>query len=172
MNTGPSGGTRSSRKAPGSFSPDDIDEDDDADYEIPRGPKSGATGGFWSWFTSAAAGAKDGQPNPQSSTFADDQFGRAFEDMLHDDLADGEGENKKPNGRFWALTGTLAGATLGFIIANVPGAAAGGAAGNRLGNLRDVKGQSVYSTFQELPQSEKSKLLSELAAKLFAGAIS
>ena len=92
--------------------------------------------------------------------------------MLHEDLADGEGENAKPNGRFWALTGTLAGATLGFIIANVPGAAAGGAAGNRLGHLRDVKGQSVYKTFQELPQNEKGKLLSELAAKIFAGAIS
>ena len=92
--------------------------------------------------------------------------------MLHEDLADGEGENKKPNSRFWAISGTLAGATLGFIIANVPGAAAGGAAGNRLGHLRDVKGQSVYATFQQLPQNEKSKLLSELAAKIFAGAIS
>jgi hypothetical protein len=111
-------------------------------------------------------------PNPQSSTFADDQFGQAFEDMLHDDLSEGEEGNRRPNSRFWAIAGTLAGATLGFIIANVPGAAAGGAAGNRLGHLRDVKGQSVYKTFQELPQDEKSKLLSELAAKIFQGAIS
>ena len=168
MNTGPR--TRSQRTAPGTFTPDDVDDDDEADYEIPRGPASGAAGSFWSWFM--GTGDKDAGPNPQSSTFADDQFGRAFEDMLHEDLADGEGENARPNKRFWAIAGTLAGATLGFIIANVPGAAAGGAAGNRLGHLRDAKGQSVYTTFQELPQNEKSKLLSELAAKIFAGAIS
>ena len=92
--------------------------------------------------------------------------------MLHNDLSSDEDGTAKPNSRFWAIVGTLSGAGLGFIIANVPGAAAGGAAGNRLGNIRDQKGQSVYKTFQELPQGEKSKLLSELAAKLFAGAIS
>jgi hypothetical protein len=58
-----------------------------------------------------------------------------------------------------------------FIIANFPGAIAGAVAGNRLGAVRDAKGKSVYSVFQEMPQSDKAKLLSELAAKLFATAV-
>lgn len=60
---------------------------------------------------------------------------------------------------------------MGFIIANFPGALAGAVAGNRLGAVRDAKGKSVYSVFQELPQGDKAKLLSELAAKVFATAV-
>ncbi|KAL8702121.1 MAG: hypothetical protein Q9224_000170, partial [Gallowayella concinna] len=45
-------------------------------------------------------------------------------------------------------------------------ALAGAVAGNRLGAVRDARGKSVYSVFQELPQGDKAKLLSELAAKV------
>ena len=44
-------------------------------------------------------------------------------------------------------------------------------AGNRVGAIRDARGKSVYSVFQELPQSDKAKLLSELAAKVFSHAV-
>ena len=44
-------------------------------------------------------------------------------------------------------------------------------AGNRLGSVRDAKGKSVYSVFQELPQQDKARLLSQLAAKVFAHAV-
>ena len=144
--------------------------DDDAEEEIPR-PSAGAgtgpgVGSFFNWF---------GGGNKQSSdpdATADQQFGTVFEEMMNEDLTDREGESRQPNGRFWAIAGTLSGAVLGFIMANVPGAAAGGTIGNRMGALRDKHGQPVYKTFQQLPQSERSKLLTELAAKLFAGALS
>ena len=44
-------------------------------------------------------------------------------------------------------------------------------AGNRLGAIRDARGRSVFSVFQELPQGDKARLLSELAAKVFAQAV-
>ena len=83
-----------------------------------------------------------------------------------------EGENSHPNGKFWAIVGAVSGGALGFIMANAPGAIAGAVAGNRLGSVRDTKGKSVYSVFQELDQPAKMRLLSELASKVFAHAIS
>ena len=47
----------------------------------------------------------------------------------------------------------------------------GAVAGNRVGAIRDARGKSVYSVFQELPQADKAKLLSELAAKVFSHAV-
>jgi diphthamide biosynthesis protein 4 len=41
-----------------------------------------------------------------------------------------------------------------------------------LGAVRDKRGKSVYSVYQELEQPEKMRLLSELASKVFAHAIS
>ena len=82
-----------------------------------------------------------------------------------------EGEEAKPTGKFWAMVGGLSGGAMGFIVANFPGAVGGAVAGNRLGAVRDAKGKSVYSVFQELPQGDKAKLLSELAAKVFATAV-
>ena len=83
-----------------------------------------------------------------------------------------EGADAKPTGKFWSLVGGLSGGAMGFIVANVPGALAGAVAGNRLGAVRDAKGKSVYSVFQTLPQGDKARLLSELASKVFATAVS
>ena len=83
-----------------------------------------------------------------------------------------EGREAKPTSKFWSLVGGLSGGAMGFIIANFTGAVAGAVAGNRLGAIRDARGKSVYTVFQELPQSDKSKLLSELATKVFATALS
>lgn len=155
----------------GSYTP--FDDDDDADEEdIPRPKKSAPAGmgGLASMFFSWAFGGKGGEADAEET--ANNQFGRAFEEMMNDDLTDGEGEARKPNGRFWAIAGTLSGVVLGFIMANVPGATVGGAVGNRLGTMRDTHGQAVYKTFQQLPQGERSRLLTELATKLFAGALS
>lgn len=60
---------------------------------------------------------------------------------------------------------------MGFIVANLPGMVAGAVAGNRLGAVRDAKGKSVYQVFSDLPQGDKARLLSELAAKVFAHAV-
>lgn len=83
-----------------------------------------------------------------------------------------EGERAQPTGKFWSLVGGLSGGAMGFIVANFPGAVAGAVAGNRLGAIRDSKGKSVYEVFKELPQSDKAKLLGDLATKIFAHAVS
>lgn len=82
-----------------------------------------------------------------------------------------EGPKAQPTGKFWSLVGGLSGGAMGFIVANFPGAIVGAVAGNRLGAVRDAKGKSVYSVFQELPASDKARLLSQLAAKVFAQAV-
>lgn len=82
-----------------------------------------------------------------------------------------EGRDNHPTGRFWGMLGGASGGALGFIVANVPGLVAGAVAGNRLGAVRDAKGKSVYSVFQDLPQDDKSRLLSQLAAKVFSHAV-
>lgn len=58
--------------------------------------------------------------------------------------------------RFYILPPTyLITPGIGFIIANVPGAMLGAFAGNRLGSIRDAKGKSVASVFNELGGSQK-----------------
>jgi DnaJ-class molecular chaperone len=130
-------------------------------------PSTGGAGGFpWSAF--GFGGGKASQK--EEAKFSEEQFGGVFEEMLREEgLA--EGADAKPTGKFWSLVGGLSGGAMGFIIANFPGALAGAVAGNRLGAVRDAKGKSVYSVFQELPQGDKAKLLSELAAKVFATAV-
>ncbi|KAK5101454.1 hypothetical protein LTR70_000818 [Exophiala xenobiotica] len=117
-----------------------------------------------------------GQSNTQEDKFSKEQFGSVFEEMMRDaDLAEeeGEGANRqtKPNGRFWAIVGAASGFGLGVIIGNITGGIAGAAAGAKLGGIRDKKGKSVYSVYQELPQGDKARLLTELATKLFSSAI-
>ena len=103
--------------------------------------------------------------------FSNQQFGGVFEEMLREEGM-AEGSEARPTTKFWSVVGGLSGGAMGFIVANVPGAIAGAVAGNRLGAIRDSRGKSVYSVFQELPQGDKAKLLSELAAKVFAHAVS
>ncbi|KAL8908858.1 MAG: hypothetical protein Q9207_000584 [Kuettlingeria erythrocarpa] len=139
-------------------------DSDPEEEEIPRPNGPGASGFPWSAF---GFGAKNEQ---EEEKFSNEQFGSVFEEMLRDEgLA--EGQEAKPTGKFWSLVGGLSGGAMGFIVANFPGALAGAVAGNRLGAVRDARGKSVYSVFQELPQGDKAKLLSELAAKVFAHAI-
>jgi len=134
---------------------------EDVEEEIPR------KGGFpWSAF---GFGAK-AESEKEEEQFSNEQFGGVFEEMLREEgLA--EGAEAKPTGKFWSLVGGLSGGAMGFIVANFPGAIAGAVAGNRLGAIRDAKGKSVYAVFQELPQGDKARLLSELAAKVFATAV-
>jgi len=83
-----------------------------------------------------------------------------------------EGDNNHPTGKFWSIVGAVSGGAMGFIVANAPGAIAGAVAGNRLGAVRDTRGKSVYSVYQELDQPAKMRLLGDLAQKVFAHAIS
>ena len=132
-----------------------------ADEEVPRPPP-----GAFAW-SSFFGGAGSERAEEQR---ADAQFGSAFEEMLREEgLA--EGRAATPTRRFWALVGGVSGGAMGFIVANFAGAVAGAVAGNRLGAIRDARGKSVYAVFQELPQAEKARLLSDLAAKVLAQAV-
>lgn len=145
--------------------PDPAESFDD-DEEIPAAGGA-APGGFpWSSFF----GSK--KPTAQEeATFSDEQFGNVFEEMLREEGM-AEGREARPTSKFWSIVGGLSGGAMGFIVANFPGAVAGAVAGNRLGAVRDAKGKSVYAVFQELPQGDKAKMLSDLAAKVFAHAVS
>lgn len=94
-----------------------------------------------------------------------------FEEMLREEGMPASGA-ETAEGYFWSIVGGLSGGAIGFIVANFPGALAGAVAGNRLGAVRDKKGKSVYEVFQELPQEDKAKLLSRLAAKVLQSAVS
>lgn len=144
------------------------DNASEADEEIPRPPPSTGAGGF-PWGAFGFGGGKASEKEEQK--FSNEQFGGVFEEMLRDEgLA--EGQDARPTGKFWSMVGGLSGGAMGFIVANFPGAIAGAVAGNRLGAVRDARGKSVYSVFQELPQGDKSKLLTELATKVFTTALS
>lgn len=147
---GATGGT-----APGAFTDDD---------DIPNmGAGANAGGQGQSWWQSFGFGTAN-REQAESAQFAD-----VFEEMLREEgLADDAAQG---TGKFWSMIGGLSGAAMGFIIANVPGLVAGAVAGNRLGAVRDTKGKSVYAVFQELPQQDKARLLSQLAAKVFAHAV-
>ncbi|ROV94619.1 hypothetical protein VPNG_09180 [Cytospora leucostoma] len=126
----------------------------------------------WNFFTGGNKQQQQQQQQQQGNArqnAENEQFGDVFEEMLREEgLADNNGT---ANSRFWGLLGGASGASLGFIVANVPGLVAGAVAGNRLGAIRDAKGKSVYDVFQELPQSDRAKLLSQLAAKVFSHAV-
>ncbi|KAF2112447.1 DnaJ domain-containing protein [Lophiotrema nucula] len=139
--------------------------DSEFEEEIPRQ----APGGFpWSAFGFGSAPA--GETEETHNRFSNEQFGGAFEEMLREEGM-AEGERASPTGKFWSVVGGLSGGAMGFIVANFPGMVAGAVAGNRLGAVRDAKGKSVYAVFQELPQADKARMLSDLAAKVFAHAV-
>lgn len=135
-------------------------QEEAAEEEVPRG---GAGGFPWSTF---GFGTSDREQRDN------EQFGSVFEEMLREEgLAEEDGARTRPTSRFWSVVGGVSGGALGFIVANVPGALAGALAGNRLGAIRDAKGKSVYEVFLELPQSDRARLLSELAAKIFQSTV-
>jgi curved DNA-binding protein CbpA len=172
---GPSSGTRAKTskdntpkgKGKKTSVPDGYDSDEWTEFSFPAGSDSAhSMPGGWNWDSSTF------YSDPDSSSH---QFQNAFEEMLRDqnmatDPTD-DMPHAQPTGRFWALVGGASGGTLGFIIGNLPGAVAGAVAGNRLGAIRDTRGKSVYEVFQELPAAERTRVLGELAAKVFAHAV-
>jgi hypothetical protein len=135
-----------------------------AEHDIPRPEGSSSMPGAFNWKSFFGS-----QPSEEQSRHSNEQWRSAYEEMMSDEgLADAGGQ---PTSKFWSIVGGLSGGALGFIVANFPGAAAGAVAGNRLGAVRDSKGKSVYEVFQELPPADKARLLSDLAAKVFAHAV-
>jgi len=138
------------------------------EYDAARSYGFGFGGGFpWSAFGFGGNAKTEGDAN----RYSNEQFGSVFEEMMNEEGM-AEGENNSPTKTFWSIVGGASGGAMGFIVANMPGAVAGAVAGNRLGAIRDKKGKSVYTVFNELEQPDKMRLLSELASKVFAHAIS
>ncbi|KAL1793417.1 hypothetical protein ACET3X_008399 [Alternaria dauci] len=154
-----------------SFTGSTATPDEEFDEGIPN--NAGAGGGFAQGFPWSAFGfgsAPAGNTEESHNRFSEEQFGGIFEEMLREEgMAD---QDAHPTGKFWSIVGGLSGGAMGFIVANFPGMVAGAVAGNRLGAVRDTKGKSVYAVFQEMPQADKARLLSGLAAKVFANVVS
>ncbi|KAK8203078.1 dnaJ chaperone-like protein [Phyllosticta capitalensis] len=152
--------------------------DSDPEEEIPQpntssqqGQQAGAGFGSFPWSSFFGSGA-NANPNtgPTPDARSNEQFGNVFEEMLREEGM-AEGERAQPTGKFWSMVGGLSGGAMGFIIANFAGAVAGVVAGSKLGAVRDARGKSVYAVFQELPQADKARMLSDLASKVFAHAV-
>ncbi|KAK0748332.1 hypothetical protein B0T21DRAFT_20779 [Apiosordaria backusii] len=126
----------------------------------------------WNFFTGQNQGQNQGtgQHNPDEARHQteNEQFADVFEEMLREEGMADPSHNNRPTGKFWGTLGGISGGALGFIMANVSGMVAGAVAGNRLGAVRDAKGKSVYAVFQELPQADRARLLSQLAAKVLS----
>lgn len=121
---------------------------------------------FASAFTGAGASSATGPPppNPGAQPDADGVFANVFEELLRPEV-----ERVVP---WWSWIGALGGASLGFIIANLPGLLAGAVAGNRLGAIRDAKGKSVAVVFSQLGGDQKAEILRGLAMKVLGTAFS
>jgi len=134
-------------------------------YDATRPSQGGGSGG---------GGFFGGTSQSRQEGWGEDQFSDIFEEMMRDEglAEDSEGSRVIPNSKFWGILGGISGGVMGFIVANVPGLLAGAVAGNRLGAIRDTQGKSVYEVFKDLPQSDRAKLLSDLAAKVLAHAVS
>ncbi|KAL8366950.1 hypothetical protein RB595_009142 [Gaeumannomyces hyphopodioides] len=118
----------------------------------------------WNYFTGGQQQQDGGRARQQAE---DAQFGDVFEEMLREEGMAQPGTNQ-PTGKFWGMVGGMSGGALGFIVGNVPGLLAGAVAGNRLGAVRDARGKSVYAVFQELPQDDRTRVLSQLAIRVFS----
>ncbi|KAJ3760406.1 DnaJ domain-containing protein [Lentinula raphanica] len=119
--------------------------------------KSSST--FFSQFFGNGAQAAQAGANQQPD--AEGVFTDVFEELLRPEV-----ERHFP---WWAWLGAACGAGIGFIIANLPGLMLGAFAGNRLGSIRDAKGKSVASVFNELGGSQK--ILRALALKVLGSAL-
>lgn len=153
----------------------------DGDETVPPGGSGGPQGNnFYSWAWNFFTGAQEQQQqqghqqrNQQQEgrqETEDAQFADVFEEMLREEGMAEEGTNR-PTSKFWSIMGAASGGVMGFIVANVPGMVAGAVAGNRLGAVRDARGKSVYAVFLELPQGDRSRLLAQLATRVFSHAM-
>lgn len=160
----------SSSSFPSSF-PDDPDAEPSFSSAPP--PSASSTSSFFSNLFGAATGAA-----PAGHADAEATFTSVFADLLEPEVG------RERHGRMWSLVGGAGGAACGFIVGNLPGAAAGGAkpghvcrdllgnvvdshsffwttsafAGNRLGAIRDAKGKAVGEVFMTLGADRKAEV--------------
>jgi len=95
---------------------------------------------------------------------AEHVFGGVFEELLRPEV--------ERRISWWSYLGTISGGTLGYILANIPGAIAGSVAGNRLGAIRDAKGKPVMTVFTQLSGNQRAEILKILALKVLGSVAS
>ncbi|PVV01637.1 hypothetical protein BB560_003940 [Smittium megazygosporum] len=100
----------------------------------------------------------------QSQKNANNVFGDVFEELLRPEVA--------KHTSIWRNVGAVSGGALGFIMANIPGAIAGAFAGASVGTIRDRKGKAVMEVFQDLPYSDRIKILAAISAKVLLSNVS
>ncbi|KIK06856.1 hypothetical protein K443DRAFT_129441 [Laccaria amethystina LaAM-08-1] len=138
------------------------------DYDVlytSRGDRTddpASSSGFFSQFFSNPGARRTDAP-AEGQPDADGVFADVFEELLRP-----ETERHTP---WWSWLGAVCGGGIGFIIANVPGLMLGAFAGNRLGAIRDAKGKSVASVFNELGGQQKAEILRALAMKVLGSAL-
>ncbi|KAK4044410.1 hypothetical protein C8A01DRAFT_42839 [Parachaetomium inaequale] len=173
------GSGTSSSHMPGGFGFTNDPFADAEEEHVPPGAGAAGTGPgmgggmpfSWAWnFFTGGQGEQQQQQEERERT-ENEQFADVFEEMLREQGMADQGPGARPTGKFWSVLGGVSGGALGFIVANVPGLVAGAVAGNRLGAVRDAKGKSVYAVFQELPQTDRARLLSQLAARVLSHAV-
>ncbi|KAJ3883024.1 DnaJ domain-containing protein [Lentinula edodes] len=126
-----------------------------------RSTDSKSSYNFFSQFFGGSSAGTQSEANQQPD--AEGVFTDVFEELLRPEV-----ERRFP---LWGYFGAACGGGIGFIIANVPGAMLGAFAGNRLGSIRDAKGKSVASVFNELGGSQKAEILRALAMKVLGSAL-
>ncbi|KAJ4489405.1 DnaJ domain-containing protein [Lentinula edodes] len=126
-----------------------------------RSTDSKSSYNFFSQFFGGSSAGTQAEANQQPD--AEGVFTDVFEELLRPEV-----ERRFP---LWGYFGAACGGGIGFIIANVPGAMLGAFAGNRLGSIRDAKGKSVASVFNELGGSQKAEILRALAMKVLGSAL-
>ncbi|KAJ3899996.1 DnaJ domain-containing protein [Lentinula edodes] len=126
-----------------------------------RSTDSKSSYNFFSQFFGGSSAGTRAEANQQPN--AEGVFTDVFEELLRPEV-----ERRFP---LWGYVGAACGGGIGFIIANVPGAMLGAFAGNRLGSIRDAKGKSVASVFNELGGSQKAEILRALAMKVLGSAL-
>ncbi|TCD67035.1 hypothetical protein EIP91_000655 [Steccherinum ochraceum] len=119
---------------------------------------------FANMFTGGAKNTQGADGPAADRPDAEGVFADVFDEMLRPEV--------QRHAPWWAWTGAVCGAGIGFIVANVPGLMVGAYAGNRLGAIRDAKGRSVAAVFSELGGSQKAEILRALAAKVLGSAAS
>lgn len=127
-----------------------------------RSGDPGTSSNFFSQFAgmfSSNASSSGGTQRPD----AEGVFVDVFEELLRPEV-----ERRVP---LWTYLGALCGAGIGFIVANIPGSMLGAYAGNRLGAIRDAKGKSVASVFNDLGGTQKAEILRALALKVLGSAL-
>ena len=131
-----------------------------AEYDVMRARNSASSS---SQDESARFFRASGQGQPE----AQGQFADVWADMLRPEM-----ERQSTSliyayaAPFWRMSGTVSGAVLGYIVANIPGLIGGAVLGHGLGAVRDAKGKSVSEVFLALPLAARASVRRTLASRV------